>query len=434
MAPFALPRIALVSAAERVGRVNLALPSPLLPAGAGQRAPGLRILHLSADYPDPLAPQKTRAVANLLELVEARHRVISLNRTGRLLDREAWHGAMTATGFADAAGPAHQAVAYAAPPRGLRLRRCLERLAAWIEADCVAAGFAPDVIHAHKLSIEGPVGLALARRFGVPLMITIQGDSDTKILRARPDLRPLWRQCWREAAVVLPLAPWANAQVGQMLGPRYRPVRPLPCPLDPAMDTPLPPCPGPPVILSAFHLGAARRKNAAALIRAAGLAAQAEPELRLEIAGGGDPAMAEALERLAARAAPGRVRLLGPLAPAELRRRANAAAGFAVVSRRESYGMVFAEALLAGAPCLYPRGRAIEGWLPEGGVVLAADPGDVGEMARGMIRLVRDQTALKARLAVLGRSGGLDMLRRPSIAAGYGAALEEALALANTRS
>ena len=43
------------------------------------------ILHLSADFPDPFVPGKTRAVSNLLDLVpEHDHEVYSLNRVQRV--------------------------------------------------------------------------------------------------------------------------------------------------------------------------------------------------------------------------------------------------------------------------------------------------------------------------------------------------------------
>ena len=99
--------------------------------------------------------------------------------------------------------------------------------------------------------------------------------------------------------------------------------------------------------------------------------------------------------------------------------------------------MVFAEALMAGTPCLYPRGRAIEGYFPAGGpdsVVLAAEPRDEAGIAAALARLVREETAFKARLAALGASGGLDFLRRPNIAERYRGALATALGTAGAAS
>lgn len=378
----------------------------------------MRILHLSADYPDPLAPSKTRAIANLLALADGhRHRVVSLNRVG-------WRAGTCALDFIDDAGGPHRAVAYGAPGKGLFLKRFLERLADWIAADCAAAGFAPELVHAHKLSVEGLAGARLAARWGVPLAVSVQGNTDVKIIRARRDLRPAYAAIWREAAVVFPFAPWAQQGIEALLGPRTGPTRPLPCP-DPA-DTLIAPAPAAePVIRSAFHLRDAANKNAVRLIRATAQAAAEVPGLRLEIIGGGDPTAFAALTALAERAAPGLVRLLGSVPHAEIQRQFSTAAGFALVSQRESYGMVFAEALLAGAPCLIPRGRAIDGYFTEGSVVLTADPEDEAEIARGLVRLVREEAELKARLAALGASGGLDFLTRAAIRATYLEALAE---------
>ena len=50
-----------------------------MPAQADQS-----ILHISADFPDPLQPNKTKAVSMLLDLTgeRFRHHVYSLNRVG----------------------------------------------------------------------------------------------------------------------------------------------------------------------------------------------------------------------------------------------------------------------------------------------------------------------------------------------------------------
>jgi glycosyltransferase involved in cell wall biosynthesis len=385
----------------------------------------MRILHLSADYPDPLQPAKTRAVANLLALADGhRHRVVSLNRVPWRPGRQA---GIHALDFADAAGIGHRAVAYPAPGKGVMLRRSMERLADWVGADCAESGFAPDLVHAHKLSVEGIAGARLAARWDVPLAVSVQGNTDLKIVGARPDLRPLYRRIWAEASVVFPFAPWARERLDALIGARQGRTIALPCP-GPA-DALTPPRVTPagvaPVIRTAFNLRDAKNKNAARLIRAVGAAASAVPGIRLEIVGGGDAAAFAALAALAERAAPGRVRFLGAVPNAEVQRLFNEAAAFALVSHRESYGMVFAEALLAGAPCLIPRGRAIDGYFPHGSVLLAADPEDEGEIAGGLVRLVREEAAFKERLAELGRAGGLALLTRPAIRDSYLGALAE---------
>lgn len=380
----------------------------------------MRILHLSADYPDPVAPRKTQAIRNLLALVpEHDHHVISLNRRGGVADPAAWRGGIAARPFEDATG-AHTALTYHAPPMGLFHRWFLERLAPRIAELAEAAGPPPDLLHAHKLTVEGLVALPLAARWGVPFLLTVQGNTDLKILGHRPDLRGAFARVWHTAAAVLPFAPWPAEALARRLGPRANPVLPIavPGPADAILAPRLTPAGAAPLIVSAFNLRDAANKNATRLIRAA--AACGVPDLRLEIAGGGDPG---ALPALGERLMPGRCSFPGPIPHDAIQARFNAATAFALVSRRESFGMVFAEALLAGTPCLYPRGRAIAGMLPDGGAVLAADPRREREIAAGLARLVREEAAFKARLAQLQETGGLAPFRRESIARTYRQAL-----------
>ena len=384
---------------------------------------GRTILHLSADYPDPLMAQKTRAVANLLALVpEHTHHVYSLNRVG-------WRTGIRALDFADEAGDGHRAVAYGAPPKGLFLKRYLDRLADWVADDLVRRGLRPDLVHAHKLSVEGPVGAALARRLGGPLAISVQGNTDLKVIGARRDLAPLWRQIWQGAAVAFPFAPWAAEWLAGRFGTREGPLRFLPCP-GPA-DSLLHPRIVGPIFRSAFHMSANmsvnRNKNADRLIRAVELAARRVPEIRLEIIGGGDAAAFARLAGLAERVAPGRVRFLGAVPNRDMQTLFNASCAFALAPHRESFGMVFVEALLAGCPCLIPQRWGIDGYLEDGEAVLAVPSRDVNAIADGLVRLARDEAAFKARLARLAETGGLDLFRRDAIAAVYRAGLAEAV-------
>lgn len=372
----------------------------------------MRLLHLSCDYPDPLAPAKTRAVSGLLALTRGalQHHVYSLNRVD-------WRFGVSSLGFDDAAGEDHRAVAYAAPGKSLLLQTFLRRLADWVVEDVTRRGLVVDLVHAHKLSVEGLVGAEVARRLGAPLAVSSQGDSDLKIIGARRDLRSAWRRIWREADVALPFAPWTAQRLAAMLGPRGRPTHVMPCPV--GADRPAIPRVIGPTLRSAFHFGVARRKNAAMLIKAVGQAARTAPDLRLEILGGGDPEAFARLARMADAAAPGRVAFLGAQPRERVLGLLGESAAFVMPSRRESFGMVFVEALFAGAPILIPQGWGIDGYLDEAGVSVAVDAGDLGSIAEGVTRLAREEAAFKQRLAALGAAGGLDAFRDASIAALY---------------
>lgn len=377
------------------------------------------ILHISADYPDPLAPAKTRAVSNLLAMIpEHAHRVISMNRAH-------WKTALTALRFKDAAGDDHRALVYGAPGKGILHRRFLARVTEWIAADCEESGFRPDIVHAHKLTVEGFCAEALAARWGAKLVLSIQGNTDQKIAGARRDLRGPLKQVWQSADVAFPFAPWAFQKMNDLMGVRSGPTYALPCPTD--GDQILAPEVSPPVVLTACNLKDHANKNLAALIDAIGALGAEIPDIRLDILGGGDPAAYASLEARARRAAPGRVRFLGAVPHTEIQGLFHGAAAFAMVSHRESYGMVFAEALMAGAPCLIPFERGIHGYFENGDVVLAADPADATSIQAGVRRLVLEQADFKARLTQLGEAGGLNFMKRDQIAGAYRHGLAVAL-------
>jgi glycosyltransferase involved in cell wall biosynthesis len=121
------------------------------------------------------------------------------------------------------------------------------------------------------------------------------------------------------------------------------------------------------------------------------------------------------------------VRFLGAVPNTDMQTLFNASCAFALAPHRESFGMVFVEALLAGCPCLIPQGWGIDGYLEDGEAVLAVPSRDVTEIADGLVRLAREEAAFKARLARLAETGGLDLFRRDAIAAVYRAGLAEAV-------
>ena len=296
-------------------------------------------------------------------------------------------------------------------------------------ADATARGLRPDLVHAHKVSMDGLVGARVAAHFGVPLALSVQANSDTRIIAARRDLRAAYRALWQDAAVVFPFAPAAQTAIEPLVGKRAGPVRILPCPTN--ADSVLAPRPraegAAPVILTAFNLAHHANKNIRALLEATALAARDVPDIRLDIAGGGDAAAFLKVSQMVNRIAPQQARLLGAQDATAMQARMNEATAFAMPSLRESYGMVYAESLLAGTPCLHSRGRAIDGLLPEGEMTLGCDPVDVPQMAAALVRLCREEAAFKARIALAQDDGRLEFLRRGHIAATYAGAIDAAL-------
>ena len=369
------------------------------------------ILHISADFPDPLQPGKTKAVSALLELTQEyfQHHVYSLNRVR--------HGSgISAVEF----GKGWRALAYEALPRGLFLQRYLSRVAAWILQDLQKRQLKVDLVHAHKLSTDALVGSEVARALGIPFVVSSQGNSDLKIIGAKRDLRQTWRRIWCEAELVFPFAPWTASGLQELLGPREKPILCLPCPT--SQDRILPPRSTGPLFRSVFHLHDYKNKNAGTLIRAVAIAARHAPDIRLEIGGGGDPQAFAALSRIIAREAKGLVSLTGSLPHDDIQDILNGSCAFVMASFRESYGMVYAESLLAGTPVVHSMTNGIAGYF-DNPAVIDVDPKAPEALAEVMLQSIAEQDQIKAGLRNLQDTGALDFLRRDGIAQTYSRAI-----------
>ncbi len=367
------------------------------------------VVHISADFPDGLGSQKTRAIRNLIEMApDFRHVVYSLNRVNGF-------GRISSAPF----GEDRIAVAYAAPPKGLMLATCLEGVRRWIAEDLSNRSIEPDVIHAHKLSVEGLIGHGLVADGPIKLLINIQGDSDTKITRARPDLRRRWRAAVRRADGLISMSKWPLSQLSSILGEDAARCRLLPAITKAETLRPSQPIDAP-RLATVFHLAPWRRKGADILARAAQIAAQSLPDLRIDLYGDGAGAELVEIKGMLRRLDPeGRVRLMGPLEHSAIQSTLSTYAGFIMPSRRETYGLAYVEALFSGIPLIYSKDRGIDGLLPESLIGYGCDPLSPTDVAAGIIHVIRNEAALKAGIAQAQANQIFAPLRSESIGSAY---------------
>lgn len=372
------------------------------------------VIHLSADYPDAVQPAKTRAIAALVDGTAERfdHRVYSLNRIGG--GAAAWLHPGGIEAVADDGWVASWR--YAAPARGAMLAASMDRVAEAVVADVRARGLRPALVHGHKLSFEGLAAQRVAAALGVPFAVTLQGNTDQKVIGLRRDLGPRYRRVWREAAAVIAFAPWAASWCAARLGERARPTQALPC--IPASDEILAPQLTGPRVIGACHLADWRNKNVVPVAHAcAGLRAD-WPELTFEIAGAGPPEAERALDAALA----GAGRRIGRIEPDAIQRWMNGAAVLAMPSLRESFGMVFIEALLAGCPIVYPHGAAVDGYFDGAPFAIAVDPRDPAAIAAAVRTMLAENAERKAALAAWQASGAAERFRAAAILDAYAAA------------
>jgi len=388
-----------------------------------------RILHLSGDFPDTITAFKTPVIKSHIDLTRGQfsHDVISMNRKSpgfaRLLMAVAKGAGRPRLAIEAAPFPYGSALTYHAPGRGIFHATMLRQMGRWIEAH-IDEMAKPDLLMGHKLGFEGFAIAEAARLTGIPYGISIQGDSDTKVLTARPDLAGPLARIFHNAAVVFPFSPWALDAVERKLGKRNGLTILLPCPTD--LDEPVPPMPGGAGLITTFHLKNYRRKNLDGMANALRiLGSQGTPPELLVIGGG---SQAEQLKCEALTADLTAVRYAGPMERAELRQAMSSARGFVMPSLRESFGLVFIEALFAGLPIVYPVGTAVDGYLDDLPFALRVNPRDPKAIADAMQTLVQDESILKQQLATWLQSDDARRFTRDAIARQFATGLRTAIA------
>lgn len=367
------------------------------------------ILHISADYPDPIAPAKTKAVHNLIAATnDIPHALYSLNRVN-------WPRPVDAIRFSDEC----TALSYGAPPYGIGLTHCLKPVMRWIAQDVKRRGLKPTLIHAHKFTVEGLIAAEMAKQFDCPFIASLWGDTDTRIFRAKPGLRHHYRSIAAQAALLLPAAPWTADYFSGALTVSDAHMEVLP--VMTAGDIVLPPSMRhSPQLVSVFSLDSWQRKGLDVLAKAMKIVARDIPDVTLDVYGGGSRQSRMAADSLLRKMnAEDLIRLKGPLPHNNVQQVMNAYAAFVMAPRRETYGMVHVEALLAGLPILWSKDRGIDGLLPDPLPGYRADPLSARDVAAGIHHLIAKEAALKQVIRGLQASKGLDHLRRAAIADRY---------------
>ena len=392
----------------------------------------MTIIHISTDYPDACNPYKTQAVRNLVDAasVPFDNFIYSLNRIDisplRAVKDRLGGGADSFQRRVIESGSDIMACwTYQAPSKGLYLKSTMTMLADLISEDIIRRRLKPALIQGHKLSMEGIIAHRVAQNIGIPYALSVQGNSDRTILQIRRDLWPLYRAIYHGAAIIFPFTPWAHDYLEKTLGHRTGPVEMMPCIT--SQDQIITPKETPPRIISAFHLKQWKLKNLAALAKAARHIGASVPNFACTVYGGGALADVTAARNALARFGNPHISLGGPVAHQAMQPLMNRAAGFAMLSKKESFGMVFIEALLAGCPVVYPQDAAIDGYFDDHDFAIAAPAGDQAAINAAMAKLVHDQSRLKKALHIWQQQGGPAFFQQGLISTRYIAGLKTAM-------
>ncbi len=384
------------------------------------------VVHVSGDFPDTFEAFKTPVIRKLVDLTAHAfdHHVISINRSTPSIASTArmtlFPGTLTVSGTPFKYGTALE---YSAPAKGIRHQTMLRLLGEEIVAQIKEMDRTPSLLVGHKLTIEGIAVRHAASKLGLPYALSIQGNTDTKILASRPDLKSVFADIYHGGQVVFPFAPWAQRAIEARLGERTGPTHLLPCPTD--LDEPTPSQPKGNGLVSVFHLKNYKTKNLTGIAKAYRLLGRHGTAPPLEIVGGGTERELNACKAITQGIT--NITFAGHMDPTKLPERMACATACLMPSLRESFGLIFIEALFAGLPIIYPKGAAVDGYFDDLPFALRVDANSPKSIAAAIEDVVTKEVELKAALATWLKSPEAEAFTREQIANKFEAGLNQAI-------
>lgn len=248
-----------------------------------------------------------------------------------------------------------------------------------------------DVVHAHTLYSDGAVAWSLNKSFGLPYVIAVRNTDMNFFMRWRPDLLATGRRVLDGAEKVIFLSPSYRAALLDRLPPGLgdavaRKSAVVPNGLGETWYEPVARGSRSEGPLRLLYVGnASANKNIGTTLRAAALLSRRVP-LRLTLVGSGreQAQMQKWLERHAF------ARHLGRIDdPVQLRQVYREHDIFVMPSFRETFGVVYIEALSQGVPVVHSRGQGVDGFFEPGTVSEAVDPGSAESVASGIEAIAR---------------------------------------------
>ncbi len=294
------------------------------------------------------------------------------------------------------------AIAYAAA-NGPRTMRALHR---------AVASFRPDVLHVQCFGPNGAYATALSRTTGVPLVVTLQGETlmdDADLFEVSQSMRAALRAGLRTAAAVTACSQFTldDAVTRFGLAPGRGLVIPNGVALDGAGPVAGPVDAGPlerlgdtPFVLA---LGRVVGKKGFDLLLA-GYAAMDPAERTADLVIGGSGPAGEALEAQAEESGIGeRVHFVGRLTREQVAEAMSRAEVFVMPSRLEPFGIVVLEGWRAGTAVVATRRGGPPEFIRDGEDGLLVDPFDTAAVARVLGRVLTDD-ALRRSVAAAGHA------------------------------
>lgn len=318
----------------------------------------MNVLHIHSDYPDGRNSSSTPAVKLLLDATSG------ITHTIFVIHRTPWPWQVKVIQN----NSQLYSIYYWGLPFGLALTLSLF-LARYLLLSVIKNEHIDyQLVHGHKLAIDGTLGAALAKQAQVPYFLSIRGGTDVRILRHKLGLRMHWKRVLEEAEHIFWVSAWAQDPITELLkasinnATNKSSLLPNLCEMKQLSHLHAPKKAA--NFVTVFRFEQYERKGIMPLLEAIAKLIAYYPSIKLDVYGSGpENKMKIVRDKISALSLDKHVTIKGRIDNKVLQEKLTEYSAFLLPSQNESFGMVFVEALFSGLPILYHANTGIDGYL-----------------------------------------------------------------------
>ena len=349
----------------------------------------LKILHLSGDYPDPMRKPTTQAIKQTIaHLKHFDHMVISMDRRSNPF-KCYWVDC----------GKIENAHVFAYGQWGLKfglgLFLSFFLTATYIYRKMNEQGYKPDMIHAHRMTFDGIAAYFLSKWWGVPYVLSVRAEVESKVFRFKPHYRWLMRRIAKNSGAIYYVSAFYRSAVERFTGVDKKKGHPFPN-IVTNVKPKIEPQKATRGFVSIFNFAIYRKKGLLGLLPALEKAANRYPDMTLDLVGQGSPRDIKKVKKIIEEhGLSDKVTVVGKLNHAELIERLPTYRAMVLPSHNETFGMVYTEALFGGVPILYSKQSGIDGYLDGLNSGIGVDPNNGLEISKALQTLWHNHASFR---------------------------------------
>lgn len=374
------------------------------------------ILHITYDLRDRLNKDKTTAVKNLIDISKTSGNAIIIDLVRVPLFSEE---------KIERVSENHLQINSFGLPYGIFLKKSLDRVLNHIN-NSIRSGKINlsniNMVHAHKLTFEGYIGYKIAKKYSLPLILTLR-QTDSRVIKNKPNLLSLYKDILQYSSIIFYLNPFSILDLKSKVGVKFyesfirEKLYLLPNIIDLNVEINTENLFNPYELLTILRMNkeSVKRKNIKRLLIA--LSSLKEERIKLNIIGDGDYRykVESWVNKYGLR---NNINFLGQVPNSKIQSYYSKSGGFILPSLSESFGMVYAEALICGTPILYSKNRlGFDGFFD--GVGTAVNALSIDSIKQGIKDIIRNNSSYRTRIAQLNKENAFSIFSKSYIEQKY---------------